>query len=207
MKKREIALIVIPIILFAILAVFIFSGISTGFEDKVYNETTEHMSDVVTNIVKGITFLGNPVIVIFLCLSLMFFKKTRFKFGIPVSVVVIVSYIVNILLKNIFTRQRPDILRLITETSYSFPSGHAMINASLYTIIIILAFEYIENVKIKYGVSIVSMILIITIGFSRVYLGVHYATDIIGGWLLGFTVSVITYLIIKNKNKKIKNTN
>lgn len=179
------------------LAMYVDAGITLGFEGWVYSKAAAHMSPVLTAVVKGVTHIGDGTAVITFCLILIFIPKTRRTIALPVSSAVILSTLLNILLKNIFARERPDILRLINETSYSFPSGHAMINASLYTMLILMIFKFIRNTPWKLGLSTLCIILIVLIGFSRVYLGVHYAGDIIGGWIIGFAVSICVYAIWK----------
>ena len=195
MKKRRIFLVTVPILLFAMLAICIHAGITVNFEGWAYSESVEHMSPFETSVVKGITHLGDSITVILFCLLLFIIPKTRKTIALPVSITVISSGVFNIILKNIFTRERPNILRLINETSYSFPSGHAMINASLYTMLILLIFKFIQNVPKKITLSVICLALTIAIGISRVYLGVHYAGDILGGWLIGFAISVFIYFI------------
>jgi len=202
MKKKEVWLVILPLILFALLAVSIGAGITVGFEGWAYNETIEHMSPLLTSIVKIITHVGDASCVILFCLLLIALPKSRRTIAFPVSVTVIVSTILNVLLKNLFTRERPDILRLINEMSYSFPSGHAMNNAALYTILILLIYHFIENPSRKYTLSALCIVLNISIGFSRIYLGVHYAGDILGGWLIGFAVAVLVYFLWNKKALK-----
>lgn len=204
MNKRNLWLIVLPIILFAILAVSVMTGITVNFEGWAYNESIEHMSPILTGIVKGITHIGDSAVVIAICLLLIAVPRSRRTIALPVSVTVILSAILNVVLKNIFARERPDILRLINETSYSFPSGHAMINASLYTMLNLLIFKFIKNKPKKIAVSAVFIALTVAIGCSRIYLGVHYAGDVLGGWLIGFALSVLIYSIWNRKtlNKK-----
>lgn len=97
----------------------------------------------------------------------------------------------NLVLKNIVERPRPIGYRLIDETGYSFPSGHSMISTAFYGLIIYLIWKNVRNTKLKYISCILLALLILLIGISRIYLGVHYASDVIGG----FTIS-IAYLII-----------
>lgn len=197
MSKKNTLLVVMAIILFIILAIAIKIDFLTGFESWVYSEATEHMSEFLTFILIIITNIGGPIGIASVCALVFLIPKLRNKVGIPVSLAVTTSFILNTILKLLFARQRPDILRLVSETSYSFPSGHAMVNMSLYAILSIYAYKLIKNKKVKWG-SIISMSLLIAIiGFTRIYLGVHYAGDIIGGWLLGFAVSVIIYAITK----------
>jgi len=195
--RKHVWLVIISIILFAILSVYVEAGITAGFEGWVYSESVEHMSPVVTAIIKGVTHIGDSTVIIPFCLLLILLPRSRRTVALPVSSTVILSTLLNILLKNIFARERPDILRLINETSYSFPSGHAMINASLYTMLILLIFKFIKSPVRKLTLSALCIVLIIAIGFSRVYLGVHYAGDIIGGWIIGFAVSIFVYAIWK----------
>lgn len=209
MKKIfKISGIVVPIALFILLIFFIQTNKLYKFENWIYYESTENMTDIKTIIIKSITHTGDAISVIIICLILFAFSKTRYKIALPLSIAVITSAIFNIILKNIFTRERPNILKLVSETSYSFPSGHAMINITLYTMLILLIWKYIKGKKTKYIMTSACLILTALIGYSRIYLGVHYVTDIIGGWLAGFAVALITYIlwfrIIEDKNTSIK---
>ena len=200
MSKKNILLIVMSIVLFIILAIAINADILSGFESWVYFESVEHMSDILTNILIFITNFGGPIGISLICITIFLIPKLRNKLGLPVSIAVSTSFILNIILKLIFARERPDILRLVTENSYSFPSGHAMINMALYTVLIIYAYKFIRSKRIKYPLIILMMILVIAIGFTRIYLGVHYAGDIIGGWLLGFAIGLCVYMLMKNSS-------
>jgi undecaprenyl-diphosphatase len=208
MNKRTLLLVVIPLLLFSLLAICVFAGVTTNFEGWAYSEAVEKMSPLTTSIVKSITHIGDTQVVISFCLLLIVIPKSRKTIAMPVSLAVILSFLLNIVLKNIFARERPNIMRLINETSYSFPSGHAMINASLYTILILLIFRFIKNKPVKITLSAVCMVLVIAIGFSRVYLGVHYAGDVIGGWLIGFALSVLVYFIWTGRipTRRMKNS-
>ena len=200
MKKfdlKKILLIVIPIILFAFLALYIQAGYSIRFENWVYAEAVEHMNPFLTNIIRIITHLGDPIIVTSITILLVIIPKTRKKVGYPMAAAVIVSEALNLILKEIFARERPNILQLVNETTYSFPSGHAMINTTVYTMLGIFAIKYIRSKKIKISVVIMCIIMPLIISFSRVYLGVHYAGDVLGGMLLGFAVTVYIYSLIK----------
>jgi undecaprenyl-diphosphatase len=193
MKRISVWLIVVPIALFALLAISIAAGITVNFEGWAYSEAVEQMSPWLTGLMKVITHIGDPAVIIIFCLLLIIIPKSRRTIALPVSVAVILSAIGNVILKNIFARARPDIMQLINETSYSFPSGHAMINASLYTILVLFIFRFIKNKPKKIALTAVCIILTVAIGFSRIYLGVHYLGDVVGGWLIGFAVSVFVY--------------
>lgn len=198
MSKRKVWFIVLSIILFIMVAIFVKSGILENFESWTYKVATENMCPTNTNIMKLLTCIGDSPFVIICCLVLLIISKTRKKIFIPVSLTLIVSAFVNMILKNLFARQRPDVLRLINETDYSFPSGHAMNNSALYTILILLTFRYMSNKLNKISLSFLFILITIGIGYSRIYLGVHYAGDILGGWLLGFLIAIIVYHFCKS---------
>ncbi len=199
MNKKNLWLIAVPLILFTMLAICIREGITVNFEGWAYNESIEHMSPIFTKIVKAITHIGDSVVLITFCLLLFVIPKSRKTIALPISVAVILSMILDVTLKSIFARERPDILQLINETSYSFPSGHAMNNAALYTILILLIFKFIKNKPLKIVLVAVCITLTIAIGYSRIYLGVHYAGDVLDGWLLGPAVSIFIYLTWNRK--------
>lgn len=199
--RKHIWLTAASVMLFAMLAVYVSAGISVGFEGWVYNKAVRYMSPVFTDVIKVITHIGDGPTVMAFCLLLIINPKTRKTIALPVSSAVIISALLNIVLKELFARERPDILRLINETSYSFPSGHAMINASLYTMLILMIFRFIKSRPHRLALSALCIALTMAIGFSRVYLGVHYAGDILGGWAIGFALSVAVYAVFKSRLK------
>jgi undecaprenyl-diphosphatase len=199
MKEKKYWLVYIPVILFVLLALCVSAGVTVNFEGWAYNEAVEKMSPLLTIDVKVITHIGDPAVVITFCLLLIILPKSRRTIALPVSITIIISTILNIVLKNIFARERPDILSLINETDYSFPSGHAMNNAALYTILILFVLKYIKKNILKVTLTVVCIVLTIAIGLSRIYLGVHYAGDVLAGWLIGFAVSVFVYFIWDKK--------
>ncbi|NLB60993.1 MAG: phosphatase PAP2 family protein [Clostridiales bacterium] len=208
MSRRKIWFIIVSATLFVLLAISIQAGIGVEFEGWIYKEAVDKMSPALTVILKVITFVGDTAMVITICLLFFVIPRTRKHIAFPVSLAVISSSILNIIMKNFFARERPDILRLINETSYSFPSGHALNNATLYFMLIWLIFKYVKNQKVKYSVSAILFLLIISIGFSRIYLGVHHAGDVLGGWLFGFSLSILVFHVWEKKllNRKVPKT-
>lgn len=154
-----------------------------------------------TFIMKVITHMGDTIVVVSVCLLLFTDVRIRKKVAIPVTIAVILSAMLNVILKNIIARPRPDTLRLITEAGYSFPSGHAMINMTLYASIALLTIKYVKDKTAKIFIIICSAIITVLIGISRVYLGVHYITDILGGWCIGFIIAIFVYRVF---NKLVK---
>jgi undecaprenyl-diphosphatase len=199
MNKRNVWFVVVPFMLFTALAICIEADIATHFEGWVYHEAARHMSPFLTAFMKVITHLGDAVSVIVLCLATFVVPKLRRTIALPTSTAVISSALINVILKQIFARNRPNILRLISETGYSFPSGHSMVSAAFYSMLIFMAFRYIKSGPKRIAVSSLFLILVVLIGISRIYLGVHFAGDVLGGWLFGFAVSSTVYLIWSNR--------
>ena len=90
--------------------------------------------------------------------------------------------------------------RIIDESGYSFPSGHSIVSMAFYGFLIYLIYKNIQNKYLKWILCIILSILIILIGISRIYLGVHYASDVIGGFCFSIGYLVIFTKIIKKNN-------
>ena len=113
------------------------------------------------------------------------------KIGLAILLNLTIITILNQLLKRILQRPRPTEYRIIEETGYSFPSGHSMVSMAFYGYLIYLIYKYVKNKYIKWISIALLSILIGTIGISRTYLGVHYTSDVLGGFLIS-----VSYLII-----------
>lgn len=164
-------------------------------DTKIYSFISKFINNNLTHIIKIITFLGSATFVISLTvLSLLFLKNKRI--GIFMSIDLIVITIFQHILKPIFGRIRPVGVNLIEETSYSFPSGHSLTAMAFYGFIIYLIYK--SNLKYKKVYIILLSIVILLIGLSRVYLGVHFITDVLGG----FTFSLFYLIMFIELTKK-----
>lgn len=170
------------------------------FDNQTYIITSLLMHPVITQILKVITHFGDWIIMI--PVTIVMLIKNR-KHGILVSINLISIFIFNQLLKLIFNRPRPIENRLISAEGYSFPSGHSMVSMAFYGFLIYLICKNMKNVKWKYALCILLSILILIIGISRIYLGVHYASDVAGGFLLGLAYLII-YTQVTKKSKEEK---
>jgi len=148
------------------------------------------ISDFTTLMAKIITRLGGATVLITLTIVFLVLIKNK-KIGISIVTNLGIITLLNVLLKNIVQRPRPTEFRMIQETGYSFPSGHSMVSMAFYGYLIYLIYHEIKNKKLKWTLIVLLSILIVTIGTSRIYLGVHYTSDV----LAGFAISV-SYLVV-----------
>ena len=178
----------ISLIIFIILGYLVKTKSDIYLDNVVYNFISKFINNNLTHIIKFITFLGSATFVITLTVIALLFLKNK-RIGILMSIDLIVITIFQHILKPIFGRIRPLNINLIEETSYSFPSGHSLTAMAFYGFIIYLIYK--SNLKYKKVYIILLSVLILLIGLSRAYLGVHFITDVLGG----FTFSLF-YLIL-----------
>ena len=170
----------------------------TNIDKKVYETISTYLiSDNMTKIEIIITnFAGMHFLIGFSILLFLVIKDK--KIGISIFLNLLLSALTNFSIKQIFQRPRPINSRIIDESGYSFPSGHSMVSMAFYGYLIYLIHKNIRNKYVKLALNLLLSILIISIGISRIYLGVHYTSDVIAGFLVA-----ISYLIIFiNSTKK-----
>ena len=155
------------------------------------------ISDFATPIAKFITNFGGAVFLIVLTVVLVILIKNK-KIGVSIFSNLVIITGLNQLLKRILQRPRPTEFRIVEETGYSFPSGHSMVSMAFYGYLIYLIYKYVENKYIKWVLIVLLSCLIVGIGTSRIYLGVHYTSDVLGGFLISVSYLVI-YISAVNK--------
>jgi len=149
-------------------------------------------------VVRDITALGGLVILGLLTIAACgyLWLTQRHKLALFVAVSIPAGSLLNTLLKEYFTRPRPDIVPHGTGAALSsFPSGHAMMSAIVFLTLGALLSLSTENTRIKIYILFWSVFLTVIVGISRVYLGVHWPTDIIAGWIAGGTWAVLCLLV------------
>ncbi len=223
--KKNYKLIIIFICSIILIAILedIYTNEQLTMDTQIYKAVVLNLrTEWFTNIMKVITNIGGAYVLIIISILSIILIKDK-KIGIAITSNLLIVTALNILLKNIIERPRPEGYRLILETGYSFPSGHSMVSMAFYGFIIFLIWKKVKNIKLKYISTTILSILIPLIGFSRIYLGVHYASDVFGGfaiaiiYLIAFTSIVRTNLGIKEnilmekkdmkqKRKKLRNS-
>lgn len=189
---------VLPIILFVELADEVFEKDTLVVDEAILRHVYSWSNPSLDAFVVATTDLGYvwwvgliTIIILLLCI-----KHRQYTSALIALVGVAGSALINLLLKLIFQRDRPQLWeRLVTENSYSFPSGHAMASASLAVVLIVLLWP----TKWRPLAVLVGLAYMLYVGFTRLYLGVHYPSDILAGWLVagawvGITVIIITKL-------------
>lgn len=196
MKKFNIFIVVLCLILFSVICYGVLSYDSLVIDTKVYSFIADNlMSDGITSVLKVITELGGVAFIVLAgVLIFMFCKKIRWFVTFDLVGVTLINQVI----KHIVRRPRPNVLRLVEEDGYSFPSGHSMVSMAFYGIIIYLVYKNVTNKYLKWTLITLLSLLILSIGFSRIYVGVHYFTDVVGGFLLGLAYLII-YINIYNK--------
>ncbi|WP_027416530.1 phosphatase PAP2 family protein [Aneurinibacillus terranovensis] len=173
---------------FGFLAVLV-SEKKTGSFDTVITALIQGFeAPAITSVMKFFTFIGSGSVVTVLTIMLSLFFSLVLKHRselILFLVVVLGTYVFNEVLKHIFHRARPYLHRLIEVTGYSFPSGHSMESFAFYGVLTFLLWRHVSTRAGRTILILFSSLMILAIGISRIYLGVHYPSDVIGGYLAG----------------------
>lgn len=135
-----------------------------------------------TPIMQSISSLAMPTVLAVILVVIEAFAPGRLP-GVCAALNLVLAVGLNFLLKAIVQRPRPDMgIRLVSESGYSFPSGHSMVAMAFYGLLLWMVLHYEKDRLVKYLCSAGFVVIILLIGISRVYLGVHYASDVIAGF-------------------------
>ena len=179
----------------------------TGFDTAVFSFIRPFISEAMTSFMVFITFLGTHKFLIpanLLLIAYFLFIKRHRWYSIKVPVVAIGSVSIMLGLKTLFSRVRPTDPLLAEVKGFSFPSGHAMSAMTFYGLLLYLVYRYIKHPVLKWGLIVLLSILIILIGLSRVYLRVHYPSDVIAGFSMGVIWLVIALWSTRRIEKMVK---
>jgi undecaprenyl-diphosphatase len=145
-----------------------------------------------------LTAIGGPTVLGLVVLSVVGFLalQGRYRTALVVLMTAASGEVANIGMKNMFLRERPTVVPHLRDvTSTSFPSGHAMESAIIYLTLGAMLMRLAEGRITKMYVIGMSILLTFLVGVSRVYLGVHYPTDVIAGWMFGFLWASLCWLV------------
>ena len=193
MKRKELICLIISMIIFISLIILVKIKDFLPLEKDLFNFLSSF--SFLKMFMFIITTMGEWFIFAFIVIILLFALKKRLSIIILINL--LLSSGLNHLIKLIIARPRPE-WKLIDKTEYSFPSGHSMVSLAFYGFLIYLIINYYHG-KFKKTLIIILSILIFLIGLSRIYFGVHYLTDVIGGFMLAIIYLIIFITIIKKK--------
>ena len=202
MKKTRLYVAGFLTLIFILLSVLVKLDIVSSIDTFIYNLCTFKMNDILTSIFKVFTFFGSTAFIVALSVILFIvflICKKKNQAYLTVSVIII-STILNNVIKIIIMRNRPEVLKLVIEASYSFPSGHTMASVTIYGILLYLVNKTDLKSGLKNTLRVILFTLPIFIGISRIYLGAHFATDVIGAYLVSTILLLVSTYLVDKKN-------
>lgn len=198
-------LFIASVFVFATAVNTIFIEKKTDIDHRVFELLRPYVTETNTAIMLFFTNLGKHTFLIpanLLLIAYFLFVRKHKWFSIRVSAVAISSLCLMFLLKLSFSRPRPDIPVLKEVSGFSFPSGHALMSFAFYGLLIYIVWHEIKNKVLRWILTIVLILLIHIIAFSRVYLRVHYASDVLAGLAVGFIWLVLSLWMIRLLEKR-----
>lgn len=188
----------ITFIIFIVLSILIFTKKDVYLDSYIYTNISKYISDDLTLVISNLTHLASAIVVLVVTLfSFIFFKNK--KYGIFLLLDLILITIFQYVLKFIFVRPRPININIIEASGYSFPSGHSLTAMAFYGFIIYLVHISKLSKLSKIIYTILFSIIILVVGLSRIYLGVHFFTDVLGAFCFSISFLIIYINIIKDK--------
>jgi len=184
---------------FLLIAYRVFFLDKTGADEKAFAIAHSFVSNNTTRVMEFFTFFGSHYFLIpaniLLCVYFLLRKKSRYS--IKISAISLSSLLIMLGLKLLFNRHRPLIPLLEPARGLSFPSGHAFMSVCFYGLLMIIIWKE-EKPKplLKWTLLLLVVLLLLLIGFSRIYLRVHYFTDVLAGFCIGFSWLFLSSFII-----------
>lgn len=176
----------------------------TELDQAVFAFLDPFVSPVNNKLMLAVTFLGTHTFLIpanlMLIAYFLFIRKHKW-YSIKVPAIALSSLGLMFGLKHFFGRQRPDVPLLFEAEGLSFPSGHALFSVTFYGLLVYIVHQNIKQKTAKWLLITLLLLLVFIIGFSRVYLRVHYASDVIAGFSVGFMWLVFAIWLLKRMER------
>lgn len=163
-------------------------------------------ADWLTPIMESISALATPVSLLVLLLVIVAFAPGK-RPGMFCTVNLVLVVLLNVLLKELVQRPRPEDINLVVETGFSFPSGHSMVAMAFFGLLVWLVWHHERDRTLRLACCAGFSLIILLIGISRIYLGVHYASDVLAGfcislaWLAMYTSVAAPFLLQEAEEK------
>ena len=176
--------------IFVLILVCVTKENTDAFDSTIFNYIASFRCNALTVLFKNITEFGNWKVISTIGIILIIALKKKDKIAILIAGGTPV--IINSIIKNIIKRPRPSLeLSLVEEKSFSFPSGHAISTMVFYGFLIYLVLKKVKNKMLKIALTIILSLLILCIEISRIYLGAHFASDVLAGLCLGICLLLV----------------
>ena len=195
-ENKRVAIVATCAIVFLVLLEDVLEGGLIKLDEAAYMLIVEHLpTDWLTPIMESISALATPVTLLVMLLLIVAFAPGR-RPGACCALNLALVVVLNQVLKFLVQRPRPEGFRLAAETGFSFPSGHSMAAMAFFGLLIWMVWRYERDRAVRIGCSVALAALIVAVGVSRIYLGVHYASDVVAGfcvslaWLAFYTRAV-----------------
>lgn len=172
---------------FSLVALWVSDHQVRHFDQEIISVIGQLESPAMTRVMKFFTMIGSgiPVVIIVLITMFVLYRVLGHRRELLfLAAGVLGSVMLNTILKVLFQRARPEIHRIIEENGYSFPSGHSMTVFSMYAALTFLVWTHVPSRLGRILLIVLSSLLIVAIGTSRIYLGVHYPSDVVGGYFM-----------------------
>ena len=193
---------------FLMIGWFTMNGQLQSFDHHVIQYVQSFETPTLTMIFKTFSHIGSgygvTLITVIVC-CLFFFKEQRKS--IVFAITIVITMLIKEGVKSIYERQRPTMHRLMEASGHSFPSGHTMMAVSLYTMIVYMVWHYVTKPMQRFILTVVACAIATTIALSRIYVGVHYPTDIIGGILCSTALLAIIFSINERLQRRAQPKN
>jgi len=176
------------------------------FDDRVTEFIYSYRAPAFTSFVIFITELGSQwayLILIPIITGILFYTRQSWRISLQAFIILLSTFFLNLGIKHLISRPRPLMdgrLVEVSEGSFSYPSGHSMCAMAFYGFNIYLIFKLVKNVWLRWALIISQALLILAIGTSRVYLGVHFPTDVIAGFVAGFVWLILCIAVLRTIN-------
>ncbi len=198
-------LVVILVVFFSALLAFawmvrrVFVVHKTHFDERAFEWLGGYVNPVRTDVMESITFLGTHYFLIpanLVLIAWFLFIRPHRWYSIRVPAIAISSLLLMFGLKDLFARARPLEPLLGPARGYSFPSGHALVSTTFYGLLAYIAWRDLKHPLLRYGIPVLLALLVLAIGLSRIYLRVHYTSDVLAGYSLGIVWLVLSLTVM-----------
>jgi membrane-associated phospholipid phosphatase len=197
----------VALVVFITIAKMVFEGKTQNFDNRSLVFIAGYVTNINTNVMQSFTFLGTHTFLIpanlLLTAWFLFIKKRRW-YSITIPSVALSSLLLMFILKLIFHRDRPVGPLLQAAKGFSFPSGHALMSVTFYGLLVLIVWQHIKQTWLKWTLSAFLTLLILAIGLSRIYLRVHYASDVLAGFAVGLVWLLLSLWILSKVEKYSK---